>query len=288
MKLGDVVVGRYEVRAFIAEGSSALVYQGYDRVQHHDVAIKVMKDELKETMEHYESFLSEANFLANLRHINITRVYCLVYHENQPCIIAEWMKGGTLSDYLAKTTFIPFIEAKRIMLQILEAIEYTHEKGYIHRDIKPQNIFYNPDGIIKLSDFGIAQDTGVKNQEQKIYGSIPYLAPEVIQGHKASKESDIYALGVTFYEILSGELPFEGDSLEAIAKEHIFTPFPSLKRKDIPVQELNRVLKKACAKNPLDRYKSAREMMLDIQKITEKPQKKKSFFSSLFHRGKKA
>lgn len=110
MKLGDVIEGRYEVRSYIAEGSSAFVYRGYDRVAHHDVAIKVMKEELKKTMEHYESFLSEASFLANLRHINITRVYCLAYQDNQPCIIAEWMKGDTLSDYLAKQTFVPLLK----------------------------------------------------------------------------------------------------------------------------------------------------------------------------------
>lgn len=288
MKLGDVIEGRYEVRSYIAEGSSAFVYRGYDRVAHHDVAIKVMKEELKQTMEHYESFLSEASFLANLRHINITRVYCLAYQDNQPCIIAEWMKGDTLSDYLAKQTFVPFIEAKRIMLQILDAIQYTHEKGYIHRDIKPQNIFYNPDGLIKLSDFGIAQDTGVKNKQQKIYGSIPYLAPEVIQGQPASKESDIYALGVTFYEILMGQLPFEGETLEEIAQKQILSPFPSINRKDIPYIEIDRILQKACAKNPLDRYKSAKEMMNDVQKLNDQPKKKKSFFFKLFHRGKKA
>lgn len=283
MKIGDKIDGRYEIVSFIGEGSSAFTFKGYDTINKKDVAIKVMKEEMKETMAHYEGFFKEASFLASLRHLNIVSIYCFSFFEGRPCIMCELMKVDNLSNVLMEHGPYPFLEAKAIILQVLEAIEYTHEKGYIHRDIKPQNIFYGKDGVVKLSDFGIAIYTGMETNHHRIYGSISYLAPEVIQGKSASKQSDLYAIGITLYELLMGKLPFEGESIEEIARKQIEMPFPSVGRGKNRV-ELDRFFQKACAKNPLDRYKNAAEMKKDLLKITLDKPKRKSLFSFFFRR----
>ncbi len=269
MEIGYLLDGRYRITAFISEGSTANVYKARDEVKKRDVAIKIMKKDSVVISARYEDFMREATFLASLRHINIIRIYAFGYEADLPYLVVELAKGPTLSHLIERYGNYQEKEAISIMKQLLDAIIFTHKKGLLHRDIKPQNIFYSADGTLMISDFGIA--VALQNEaisSNKVFGSVPYLAPEVIQGQPASIKSDIYALGVTFYEILTGHLPFNGDSIDEIAKKHIKAPFPSLRKESIPnCEEIDRIIRKACAKSPADRYANAKEMLDDINAI---------------------
>ncbi len=285
MEIGYLLDHRFRILSFISEGSTALVYRAYDEVLKRDVAIKMMRDDFLVANDRYENFAREADYLASLRHINIIRIYGFGYDNRLPYLVVELAKGKTLSHLLETHGRFRFQEAKAIMKQLLAAIIFTHQCGLLHRDIKPQNIFYGADGSLKISDFGIA--IALQNEvfsSSKVYGSLPYLAPEVIQGQSPSVQSDIYALGITFYEILTGHLPFNGESVEEIAKMHISHSFPSLKKDNIVnYEEIDSVLRKACAKNPLDRYKDAESMLEDLSRIEDgKKTKKKSWFRRLW------
>lgn len=280
----DKIDNRYQIINLIDVGGTSSVYRAYDTVRKRDVALKIMLDSIAQNDEYLERFESEASFLASLHHINILQIYGLGNDDNKPYIAYELIKSPSLSDLLFKNGAFSYKEAYQIMNQILDGINYIHKFSLIHCDIKPHNIFYGIDGVIKIGDFGIAmiEKTTIKNQ--KIHGSIPYLAPEVIQGKCPSFQSDIYALGVTFFELLTNKLPFDGDSFEQIMNQHLKSPFPSL-LKYCPYlsKEVENIIYKACSKNPLDRFKSVEEFKNALKNIKNPYKKKKiSFWHRLF------
>lgn len=284
MDINDIIDNRYQIVSFIGVGGTSLVYKSYDLVRKRDAAIKIMLDDISKNDEHLQRFESEASFLASLHHINIVQIYGLGKDNNKPYIAYELIKSPSLNELLLKNGAFSYKETYQIMMQILDGIEYIHKFSLIHCDIKPHNIFYGIDGVIKIGDFGIAMFEKTSLENKKIQGSIPYLAPEVIQGKSPSFQSDIYALGITFYELLTNRLPFDGVTNEEIIYKHLKSPFPSLLKYCPSLnKDVESVIYKACSKNPLDRFKTVEEFKNALKNIKNPYKKKKiSIWKRLF------
>ena len=234
-------------------------------------------------------FQNEATIASSLSHPNIVKVFNHGTIEGRPYIANEYVKGQTMKDMLDFRASIPVAEAVGYMLQLTSALFYAHQHNIIHRDIKPQNIYVMPDGTIKLGDFGIAQADGIDDgltKPSEIVGSVHYLAPEISQGKPASIQSDIYAAGVTFYELLTGHVPFEKDSAVNVAVAHVKEKFPPVK-KYIPTcpKEIERIIAKATKKRLNERYKGADEFYDDLLELNKKPdvlKEKKPLLARIF------
>lgn len=288
VKIGDKIDDRYRITGRIGTGGMAEVFEAQDFVSKKTIAIKIMREELLSSKENVERFQNEVRACASMHHPNIISVYNQGEYDGRPYMAYEYIKGQTLFEKLEFLTQINVGESCQIMLQLLDAVSYIHKCGIIHRDIKPQNIFYLPNGTIKLADFGIAVDQNLKETktEQGIMGSVFYLAPEVCEGKPATIQSDIYSLGVTFFELITGRLPYEDGHAIDIAIAHIKKPFPSI-TKYCPdaSKEIDKIIQKACKKNPKDRYKSADDMLNAIKLSMENNEnfkEKKSFIKRLF------
>ena len=265
IKIGDSIGNRYRITGRIGTGGSAEVYLATDFVKTQTVAIKILKEELATNPNSVSRFEHEAEACASFSHQNIVKVYNQGQVNGCPYLVFEYVKGQTLFDRLDFQTTFTLKESCEIMLQLLDAVGYIHSRGVIHRDIKPQNIFYLSNGIVKLADFGIAQSVDEADENQGVFGSVHYLAPEVCAGDQSSIQSDIYSCGVTFFQLLTGRLPFEDGSTKEIAMAQINRPFPHLSKFQPEIAgAFDRIIQKACAKNPRDRYQSCKDMMDDI------------------------
>lgn len=288
--IGSLFDDRYKILARIGHGGMAEVYEAQDIINKRTVAIKLIREDIMKDPINLRRFENEATIAASLSHPNIVAVFNHGTYEGRPYIANEYIKGQTLKDMLDFRGAISLQETVSYILQLTSALDYAHKHGIVHRDVKPDNIFVMSDGTIKLGDFGIAQANGIddgltKNQED-IIGSVHYLAPEIIQGHPASGQSDIYAAGVTFFETLTGHAPFEKDSAVNIAVAHIREKFPSV-RKYFPMcpREIEKIIYKATKKNRKDRYLTAEEFNHDLQNVADDPElmkEHKSLFSKLF------
>lgn len=268
IKIGDKIADRYRITSRLGTGGMAEVFEANDLVLKRVVAIKIMREALLADKENITRFENEVRACAAMNHPNIIQVYDQGVHEDRPWMAYEYIKGQTLFEKLEFLTQIPVYEACEIMCQLLDAVSYIHQNGIIHRDIKPQNVFYLPNGTIKLSDFGIAVDSNISETrtEEGIVGSVFYLAPEVCSGKPATIQSDIYSLGVTFFQLITGRLPYENGHSIDIAIAHIKKPFPSVQKFNPEIsKEIDKIIQKACKKNPKDRYKSANEMLKAIK-----------------------
>ena len=269
--IGSTINNRYLIKGIIGEGGMAIVYLAEDIYKgNRDVAIKIVKEKIAEDPLNLARFQREAKANAALRHKNIVEVYDVSEYHNRPFMVMEYVKSKSLKDILnAKGHLLPR-EAADVMLQLTDAVSLAHSHGVIHRDLKPQNVLIKTDGTIKLSDFGIATIPSSPSITCKdsVMGSVHYMAPEVAKGKPANALSDIYSLGITFYELLIGKCPFDDDEGVKIAVKHISNPMPSVRRIDpsIPVQ-YERIIFKACSKDPYSRYSSAREMKMDVMKL---------------------
>ena len=283
IKIGDIIDNRYNVLSHLGTGGMAVVFECTDLFTGKDVAIKILREEILDQKDMVTNFAKEVKSSISMSHPNIVEIYGDGVFNKRPYLVMEYLKNQTLSDKLDYFTKFSVREAIEIILQLLDAVQYTHNHKIIHRDIKPQNIFYLPNGTIKLTDFGIATNDKDAGIDGKIIGSVHYLAPEVIQGKQSSIQSDIYAVGITFFQLITGTLPFDG-STESIAEAQIKSKFPkpSLINPAIP-EGIDEIILKAVSKNPKGRFKTATEFEIAIKNFQEGKVEKKSFFSRIFN-----
>lgn len=287
LKIGSLVDDRYRITARIGHGGMAEVYEGNDIITKNTVAIKLIRRDVMNNPVNLKRFKNEASIAASLNHPNIVKVYNHGTIEGVPYIANEYIKGQNLKEVLDFRGALPIEEAIDYMLQLSSALKYAHNHGIVHRDVKPENIYVMGDGTIKLGDFGIAQ-TETKNDSSSndIVGSVHYLAPEITAGKPASGQSDIYAAGVTFFELITGHVPYVKEKAVDIAVAHIKEKFPSPK-KYLPncPKEVERVIFKCTKKNPSERYANASELYDDLLALKHNPKilkEKKGFFARLF------
>ena len=289
IKIGALVDGRYRIEARIGHGGMAEVYEATDIINKRRVAIKMIREDVMRNPINLRRFQNEATIASSLNHPNIVKVYNHGTIEGRPYIANEYVRGQTMKDMLDFRTSIPIAEAVSYMLQLTSALYYAHQHNIIHRDIKPQNIYVMPDGTIKLGDFGIAQADGVDDSltsTSEIVGSVHYLAPEISQGKPASIQSDIYSAGVTFYELLTGHVPFDKDTPVNVAVAHVKEKFPPVK-KYVPncPKEIEKIIANATKKRLSERYKGADEFYEDLLEISKKPEilkEKKPLIARIF------
>ena len=217
--LGKRLDGRYEIHELIGVGGMANVYRCTDTVDDREVAVKILKDEYLNNEEFIRRFKNESKAIAMLSHPNIVKVYDVSFGDMIQYIVMEYIDGITLKEYIDQQGIIEWKDAIHLTAQILKALQHAHECGIVHRDIKPQNIMLLQDGTIKVTDFGIARfsDKSTRTMTEQAIGSVHYIAPEQARGDATDGKTDIYSVGVMLYEMLTGKLPFDGDSAVTIA-----------------------------------------------------------------------
>ncbi|MGX7173412.1 Stk1 family PASTA domain-containing Ser/Thr kinase [Enterococcus ratti] len=264
---GKKLNGRYQITGNIGSGGMANVFLAHDLILDRDVAIKVLRFDFQNDQTAIRRFQREALAATELVHPNIVSVYDVGEEDNMQYLVMEYVKGMDLKRYIQTHYPVPYETAVNIMQQILSAISLAHSHQIIHRDLKPQNVLIDNEGVVKITDFGIAialSETSI-TQTNTMLGSVHYLSPEQARGSMATKQSDIYALGIILYEILTGSVPFDGESAVTIALKHFQDELPSIKDLDPATpQALENIVLKATAKEPSDRYKSAEEMSEDL------------------------
>lgn len=280
--MAKIIAERYELLELIGQGGMADVYLAQDIILNRTIAIKILRTSLAKDPIYVTRFQREASAAAALSHRNIVEIYDVGEDEDKYYIVMEYVPGTTLKELVLKRGAVHYIEAIDIMKQIVSGIAKAHQLGIIHRDLKPQNILVTDSGVAKIADFGIAsmQSLAQVTQTDVIMGSLHYLAPELARGEKATAQSDVYALGIVFYELLRGEVPFNGESPVNIALKHMQEDLPSLLdfNPSIP-QSVENIVIKATAKNLNDRYQSAAEMLDDINTCLDRPNEEKLVFS---------
>lgn len=278
--IGRVLGNRYVLKEIIGVGGMAVVYKAIDNIDNKTVAVKILKDEHKANDEFRRRFKNESKAIAVLSHQNIVKVYDVSFGENVQYIVMEYIEGITLKQYIQKRGTLDWREAVVFTSQILKALQHAHEKGVIHRDIKPQNIMLlNDFKTIKVADFGIARfnnmsDTKTMSDGAAI-GSVHYISPEQARGELVDNRTDIYSVGVLLYEMITGQLPFQSDSAVSVAlmqlqKEAVQ---PRKINPGIPVG-IEQITMRAMQKRKTDRYQSAAEMLLDIVELRRNPNTK--------------
>ena len=264
---GQKINDRYEIVRSIGEGGMANVYLGYDTILDRNVAIKVLRGDLSNDEKFVRRFQREALSASSLAHPNIVEMYDVGEDDGLYYIVMEYIEGKTLKQLLKKRGTLTLSEAIDIMSQLTDGMAHAHDSYIIHRDLKPQNIMIKDDGQIKITDFGIAMalNSTQLTQTNSVMGSVHYLPPEQASGKGCTIKSDIYSMGIIFYELLSGSLPFKGDNAVEIALKHMREPLPSLREENSAIpQSIENIVKKATAKNPKNRYDSARSMHEDL------------------------
>lgn len=273
--IGKRLDGRYEIHELIGMGGMAYVYRAYDKIENRWVAIKILKEELSDNSDFLRRFRNESKAIAVLSHPNIVKVYDVSFGDRIQYIVMEFIDGITLKQYIEQQGELKWREALYFTVQILQALQHAHEKGIIHRDIKPQNIMLLEDGTIKVMDFGIARFTQAETQTMtdKAIGSVHYIAPEQARGGYINDKADIYSVGVMLYEMLTGQLPFVADNAVSVAIMQMQAePTPPTRINPSIPKGLEEITMHAMEKNPAQRFPSAADMLEDVERFRRNPE----------------
>ncbi len=272
--IGKRLDGRYEIREIIGVGGMAVVYKAYDTIESRIVAIKILKDEYATNEDFVRRFKNESKAIAVLAHPNIVKVYDVSFGDLIQYIVMEHIEGITLKQYIEAHGTVNWKDSVNIVMQILRALQHAHDKGIIHRDVKPQNIMLTSDNVIKVTDFGIARfaRSDHKTMTDKAIGSVHYISPEQARSEITDEKADIYSLGVIMYEMLSGILPFEADSAVIVA-------MMQLQNEAKPLRDINpaiplglaQITMNAMQKDIVRRYQTAAEMLCDLETFRRDP-----------------
>lgn len=272
--VGKRLDGRYEIQEIVGVGGMSVVYKAYDNVDDRVVAVKILKDEFLTNDDFVRRFKNESKAIALLSHPNIVKVYDVNFGEKLQYIVMEYVDGITLKEYIQKQGAITWNDALFFTTQILKALQHAHDKGIVHRDIKPQNIILLPNGNIKVADFGIARfsRSETRTLTDTAIGSVHYISPEQAKGEFTDEKADIYSVGVVLYEMLAGKVPFEAESAVSVALMQLQNNAKRLTEinPDIPLG-LEQICIHAMEKDPKDRYQSATEMLLDVEEVINNP-----------------
>lgn len=270
MLIGRSINGRYKILELIGGGGMSNVYLAHDMILDRDIAIKILRYDFSNEEELRRRFQREALSTTSLAHPHIVNIFDVGEEGSLHYLVMEYVPGKTLKEYIIDNSPVAPEQAVKIMKQLASALAHAHQNQIVHRDIKPQNILMDAEGNVKISDFGIAMALSATSytQTNSVLGTVHYLSPEQARGGTANKKSDIYSLGIVMFELLTGKLPFSGESAVSIALKHLQTETPSL-REIVPSmpQSLENVVLKATAKNPQHRYQSANEMEEDLSTV---------------------
>ncbi len=272
--VGKRLDGRYEIREIIGVGGMAVVYKAFDNQENRIVAIKILKEEFISNEEFLRRFKNESKAIAMLSHPNIVNVYDVSFGDLIQYIVMEYIEGITLKEYIEQEGSLRWKDAVHFTIQILKGLQHAHDKGIVHRDVKPQNIMVLQDGTIKVTDFGIARfaRSDQRTITDKAIGSVHYISPEQARGEKTDEKADIYSVGVMLYEMLTGKLPFQADSAVSVAIMQLQRDpqLPTEINGSIP-EGLEQITMHAMQKTPERRYQSAAEMLCDLDSFRKDP-----------------
>ncbi len=272
--LGKRLDGRYEIREIVGEGGMARVYKAFDNQENRMVAIKILKEEFLSNDEFLRRFKNESKAIAMLSHPNIVNVYDVSFGDLIQYIVMEYIEGITLKEYIENQGSLRWKDAVHFEMQILKGLQHAHDKGIVHRDVKPQNIMVLADGTIKVTDFGIARfsRSDQRTITDKAIGSVHYISPEQARGEKTDEKADIYSVGVMLYEMLTGKLPFQAESAVSVAIMQLQRDpqRPTEINASIPLG-LEQITMHAMQKSPDKRYQSASEMLCDLSNFRKDP-----------------
>jgi serine/threonine-protein kinase len=265
--VGELIVGRYELEELVGSGGMSNVFRAHDRLLERTVALKILHEQYTRDEDYVERFRREARAVAQLTHPNIVTVIDRGEQDGRQFIVFEYVHGQNLKELSAHGP-LDLREAVGLALQVAHALSFAHARGLVHRDVKPQNVLLNDDGQAKVTDFGIARSLDVHGVTQTgtVLGTSDYIAPEQARGQKVDPKTDIYSLGAVLYELLTGEVPFSGDTFVAVAMRHVSEPPPSVldHRPDCPVR-LDLAIQRAMAKDPADRFASMDELGAELE-----------------------
>ncbi|MCW3490893.1 Stk1 family PASTA domain-containing Ser/Thr kinase [Dethiobacter alkaliphilus] len=265
--IGKILGNRYQVVEKIGDGGTAFVYKGMDNLLNRHVTVKVLRPEYVSDQDFVRRFRREAQAAAGLSHPNIVSIYDVGFEEGIHYIVMEYIEGQSLKELINDMGELPVRMAVEYAAQIGHALEKAHKHGIVHRDVKPHNILISEDGRVKVTDFGIAQAVTASTMTYNgaILGSVHYFSPEQASGGLTGEKSDIYSLGVVLYEMLTGQVPFSGESPVSIAVKHLQEPFPRPREVNPEMPEkVERIIRKAVEKDPENRFRSAKEMSAEL------------------------
>ena len=272
VKIGMLIADRYEILEKVGCGGMSDVYKAKDHKLNRLVAIKVLKQEFSENASFVSKFRVEAQAAAGLMHPNIVNVYDVGEEKGVYFIVMELVDGITLKKYIETRQGLPVQEAVTIAIQVAMGLEAAHRNHIIHRDIKPQNIIISKEGKVKVTDFGIAKIATSNTITSNVMGSVHYTSPEQARGGFSDEKSDIYSLGITLFEMLTGKVPYTGETTVAIAIRHIQDPMPSPRQyvRDLPYS-VEQIVMKCCEKSPDRRYQNTAELIADLKRSLMDP-----------------
>jgi serine/threonine-protein kinase len=266
--VGEIVAGRYELEELVGAGGMSSVFKARDTLLERRVALKVLHPHFTEDDQYVERFRREARAVASLSHPNIVTILDRGEDEGRQFLVFELVEGRTLKEVLDEEGRLPVARALEIAIQVARGLGFAHEHGLVHRDVKPQNVILNGDGRAKVTDFGIARSLEVEGVTQSgaVLGTSNYIAPEQASGQPVDRTTDVYSLGVVLFELLTGEVPFPGESFVAVAMQHVSEPPPSVLevRPDVPVR-VARAVDRSLEKDPVERFPTMDAFAAELQ-----------------------